>query len=496
MNSLKNVLLVSLLSMTLASCGGGTNPSGSTPVDESAYEINDKYYSNVEKRVPFDKENPLNFDEEFTDKMDDNVWYAIEGSWHTDVSGAPHNGMKKRNLFYTKDSTGNGYLAIRGRGIYNKDNDFETNKPEGGGIETINHLLPGRYIIRMAAMPREGGVSTMWTYCSTTGSEATSQNEIDIEIGGTTKASQYEHEWCTSWTKHTDKETRTVNVTDILYLNDGKMHDFAFDWYTDYKNSNEGRVDWFIDGKYIESLSGSMIPDHAMPLWVGLWFPPLWAGVPAFTEDYMIIDRITYTAFSDSQYADKCRSYITYNPVKPSTLNIQNVNFDSITKNLNKFSNGEFESTAKCTDSRDSGSYFGWLADNPEVYKGTLSLSNEHTEGSHSYMLSASTDSSVPETERGIYLGQNISNSFPGYKFNLSIDAKKTSDDSEGNIEISYRTTSGKSLKTERIAINSTTFSTYTKEITMPENASALKIYITAEKGSILYDNAKLFRVI
>ena len=428
--------------------------------------------------------------------MDDNVWYAIEGSWHTDVSGAPHNGMKKRNLFYTKDSTGNGYLAIRGRGIYNKDSDFETNKPEGGGIETINHLLPGRYIIRMAAMPREGGVSTMWTYCSTTGSEATSQNEIDIEIGGTTKASQYEHEWCTSWTKHTDKETRTVNVTDILYLNDGKMHDFAFDWYTDYKNSNEGRVDWFIDGKYIESLSGSMIPDHAMPLWVGLWFPPLWAGVPAFTEDYMIIDRITYTAFSDSQYADKCRSYITYNPVKPSTLNIQNVNFDSITKNLNKFSNGEFESTAKCTDSRDSGSYFGWLADNPEVYKGTLSLSNEHTEGSHSYMLSASTDSSVPETERGIYLGQNISNSFPGYKFNLSIDAKKTSDDSEGNIEISYRTTSGKSLKTERIAINSTTFNTYTKEITMPENASALKIYITAEKGSILYDNAKLFRVI
>ena len=56
MNSIKNVLLVSLLSMTLASCGGGTNPSGSTPVDESAYEINDKYYELAKGRIEKEEE--------------------------------------------------------------------------------------------------------------------------------------------------------------------------------------------------------------------------------------------------------------------------------------------------------------------------------------------------------------------------------------------------------------------------------------------------------
>lgn len=485
----QGMLLITVTSLLLIGCGN--NNGGGSKYDESAFEINDQYYNNVEKRAPFDLENELNFDETFDNGMDDNLWYCLDGSWHT--NDVPHNGVQKRNLFYTKDSKNNGYLAIKAHGNYDKsciaDNDTKLIKPEGGCIETQNHLIPGRYEIKMAAMPREGGVSAMWTYCTTTGNEATSQNEIDIEIGGTTKGTQFEHEWCTSWTKQKNKQTDTIDVTDILYLNDGRIHNFVFDWYTDYHGTGAGQVDWFIDGKYVDSISGGMIPDHAMPLWVGVWFPPKWAGSPLFEEDYMIIDEIKFTAFDgNSQYCDSCRSYVTYNPTKPSESNIKTVDFDSITKNLNIFSNSEMESLEKANKDE---SYYGWLPDSPDVFKGTLSLSDEHTEGSHSYKLTAAEGENP-----GIYLGQAISNSYEGYKFHMEIDAKKMSEDAIGNIEIHFQKSEVVDMRTENIPITSTSFETYTEDIVIPQNAKYLKIYITSEKGSVLYDNAKLFRVV
>ena len=502
------LLLISSFLLTLTACGGRTTPSepksepkdsepaqsepvdsepaeGSEEVDE-IYDVNDPdYYDNVTKRTSFDEENELNIREDFTGGMNDDVWYCLEGSWHTTDPAAPHNGVKKRNLFYTTDSTGNSYLAIRARGYY----DTTEGLPEGGCIETQNHLTPGRYEITMAAMPREGGVSAMWTYCTTTGSEATSQNEIDIEIGGTTGGTQFENEWCTSWTKKTDKQTDAVNVTDLLYMNDGRMHKYSFDWYTSYGEEREARVDWFIYEHYITSISGTMVPDHSMPLWIGVWFPPLWAGSAAFENDYMIIDRIDFTAFTYTQYYDNCRTNTSYNPTKPSETNIQTVDFDSITKDLNKFANGGFESLDKSV--RDD-SYYGWVLDAPDKYKGTVSLSDEHTEGNHSYLLSASND----EKDNGVYLGQAISNSYQGYKYRLKVDAKKMSDDAEGNIEICFKKSAVANIKTVRHAIESTTFETYEYEFEMLENAKYLKVYLTAENGSILYDNAQIYRII
>ena len=272
-------------------------------------------------------------------------------------------------------------------------------------------------------------------------------------------------------------------------MNDGRIHSYVFDWYTDYHGTGEGRVDWFIDGKYVDSLSGGIIPDHAMPLWVGVWFPPRWAGSPLFEEDYMIIDEIKYTAFSeDSQYCDSCRSYVTYNPTKPSQSNIKTLDFDSITKNLNILSNSSMESLE--TANKD-GSYYGWLADSPERYKGTVTLSDEHTEGSRSFQLNA-----LDETDGGVYLGQGISNSFEGYKYHLSIDAKKLSNDAVGNIEIHYQKSEVVEMDTINVSIDSTSFKTYEYDIVMPKNAKFLKIYVTAEKGSLVFDNAQLYRVV
>lgn len=439
------------------------------------------YYNTVEERARFDKNNKLNFDEDFSGGMSDDHFLALEGAWHTDVVGAEHNGMKIRNLFYTNDGT-NDYLAIKARGMYNTEDPTSLGKPEGGAIITKEHLRPGRYEIKMAAMPREAGVSAMWTYCTTTGNELTSQNEIDIEIGGTTNGTQFKNIWFTSWTKKETKETNPIDVTDALYLNDGKIHTYTFDWYTNYNNQDIRRVDWFIDGVYYNSLTGNVVPEHEMPLWIGIWFPPLWAGTAAFDTDYLLIDNIAYTAFDHTQYYESCRAEPGYTKKQPSVSGIQTIDFRTIT-DINKLSNSSFESLDK---SPRDGSYYGWKEDGAS--KGTVTLDTGKT--NKGYKLTASTTSTAKY--HGEYLKQEITNTFPGYEFSFKIDAKKVTEESVGNIEIYYRDETNATIKTDIIPVDSLDLKTYTKEIVVPVGVAKLEFDITAEDGSIIYDNASL----
>ena len=445
--------------------------------------IEPDYYKDVESRAKFDNENPLNFDEKMKNGLSNDTWLTLDGAWHTNVEGAEHNGVRSRNLFYTKDNEGNDLLAIKGRGKYYNEDSQNKNLPEGGCIISKEHLTPGRYEIEMASFPRVGAVTAMWTYCTTTGNEATSQNEIDIELGGN---AQYQEEWCTSWTKKNDKKTESVNVgqklDQSLFFNDGKMHKFTFDWYTNYGEDGEARVDWFVDEKLIYSVDGSCVPTHAMPLWIGVWFPPLWAGVPLFNEDYLLIKNIKFTSFEDTQYFDSCRSEPGYTKKAINEANIQNIDYNKI-KNINKLSNGDFESIEQPL----LNDYNGWIIDNTS--KGKVILNDQKTLGSHSFELQAGEDS---EDYHGEYLRQSISAAYPGFKYNLSIDAKKLNEASNGNIEIYQRNIGKAKIKKDVIKIDSLDFKTYTKKIVMIEDAYELEIDITSEDGSILYDNASL----
>lgn len=474
------LLTLSSLALTMASCGGSSSSSSPTSITINR----DTYYNELSSRVSFDEENSKNFNEDFQSGMSDEHFLTLDGAWHTDTVGAEHNGMRSRNLFYTNDGT-NDYLAIKARGMYNKEDPTTSGKPEGGCFITKEHLGPGRYEIEMAAMPREGGVTAMWTYCTTTGSEKTSQNEIDIEIGGTTGSSQFKDIWFTSWTKKETKETNTVDVSDELYLNDGKIHKYTFDWYTNYNNQNIKRVDWFIDGIYYNSLEGNVVPEHQMPLWIGVWFPPLWAGNAAFDTDYMLVKNVSYKAFDSSQWSESCRSEPGYIKRKPSEAGIQTISFNDI-KTINKFSNPDFENLDK--SSRDN-SYYGWKEDSAS--KGTVSLVNGN-KGS-AFQLTAGDESLG--NYHGEYLKQTLTNAFEGYTFDLKIDAKLLNSESEGNIELYYTDEFGTQLKRETIKIESLDFQTITKRITMPANSYSLGVEITSEKGSVIYDNASLLYV-
>lgn len=477
-------IILSLLCLnviSLCSCSNDNKKTSFTP------DTDPLYYSKVEERAKFSLDTSNNIEEDFENGLDDDEFYVIDGAWHTNVSGWKHNGVQSRNVFYAKDKNNKKYLAIKAKGYYNKDDENHLNEPEGGCILSKNHLGPGRYEIKMAAMPREGGVTAMWTYCTTTGNEATSQNEIDIELGGASSSgSQFEEYWTTSWTSKSNKQTDKVDVSTFdglnYFLNDGKMHTYTFDWYTEYHDQEYPRVDWFIDGVFTKSISGSMVPDTMMPLWIGVWFPPAWAGNPSFKEDYLLIENISYKAFDvSSQYVNSCRAEASYTKHKPSSLNMETLNFEEISS-INKLSNGDFESLDIC---KSDSSYYGWSVD--PISKGNVTLSQGNNSPS-SFKLTASNDQNE---YNGEYLTQSITNAYQGFKYKFSIDAK-LDDNSNGNIELYFKNKTGKLISKEIIKVDSKEFKTYTKDIIMPQDSFILEIDLTSESGSTYYDNASL----
>ncbi len=408
------------------------------------------------------------------------MWNTLDGHWENGGT-TPHNGVRRRNIFYTKDSSGNGYLALKARGLYNLEDSANKGKPEGSCIETKKSLGPGRYEVYMAAMPREGGVTALWTYKSESVEEV-SQNEIDIEIGG---GAQYTNLWCTTWTTKNNKSTSAPDVSNICYMNDGKIHKYTFDWYTNYGKSEEGRVDWFIDEQYVYSISGGTVTDIDMPIWLGVWMPS-WAGNAYWEEDYIIVDKVQYTAFDDNQYYSTKRAYTTYSPKDPSQSNIQTVDFASVTSGLNKLSNAGFENNAAYADD----DYYGWRRYNKETFSGTLSFDSNAKTGSYALKL---TEGSTEENKDS-WVYQRISCSYEGFKYRFSVDAKLGSAESEAEIILWQRNRGGiGKIKQDIIPITGTTYSTFSKEITMEANSGALDVFLHVKKGSASSNNAEPF---
>lgn len=419
--------------------------------------------------------------------MNDDYWNALSGVWQNDSSSYPHNGVQTRNLFYVTNGSKTS-LAFKGRGIYNTDSDSTRKNgytyPEGACIISKNHLGPGRYEIDLAAMPREGGVSAMWTYCTTTGSEATSQNEIDIELGGNTSET-YMREWCTTWTKHSSKATENVDVSKVCYTNDGKIHKYTFDWYTDYKGTGKARVDWFLDSILIATFSGEggeVVPTTEMPLWIGLWFPN-WASVASFDTDYMLVDGIRYTAFDSTQAYDDCRAKAGYTQVTPSTAGIRTIDIDAV-RGVNKIANGDFSSLSKAPQ---DDSYMGWSEDGAS--SGTVALGDGASSGSKAFLLSAKDDSG----NNGEYLVQKISNSYAGYSFDYDFEAKLNAG-SEAQIELHYLSIRDSNVETVTIPLEGEGFKTYTGSITLPEKTGNLRVDLVVNKGSALFSKASLVK--
>ncbi len=478
-------LLFVLVPTALTACGGNTEKSSSAEVVPPTTFNGTDYYDAINERVGFEN-GDLDFDETLSDGVlaDDN-WWVLDGYWDAGGETNWHNGVRSRNVRYIKDGN-NTYLGIRSRGMYSRDSDLAKTsagrvKPEGAVIMSKNFLKPGRFEIDMRTMPREGCVTAMWTYYSATNNEETSQNEIDIELGG---SGQYKNEWTTTWTTHTTKETDSVDCSPITYFNDGKFHKYTFDWYTDYLGSGKTWIDWFVDGVLIKSITGDAVPFTAMPLWIGTWLPS-WAGNPYFDTDYLIIKEISYKQFDSlTQYATDARGNPGYAPKKPSVVAPETISYSDVDK-IEKLSNGSMESLDMCA--ADS-SYYGWNVE--EASKGSVSLNSDKTEGSHSFALTAGGDDG--SSYFGEYLNQKVTCLYEGFKLHLKVDAKLLDAFSSGNIEIRYLKSSGVEVSNEIVAVEGTSWRTIEKTITMPKGAEVLQVGITSETGTVYYDNASL----
>ena len=222
-----------------------------------------------------------------------------------------------------------------------------------------------------------------------------------------------------------------------------------------------------------------------MPLWVGVWFPPRWAGNPSFVSEYLLVEEINYTAFESRQWYDDCRAQPGYTKVEIKDAGIKTIPFATV-RNINKLNNGDFETMTKHT--RDN-TYYGWEVDTAS--KGTMALSTNKTTGSHSYELTASNDTS--SKYHGQYLKQTLTNAFPGYEYDFKIDAALKTNDSAGNIEIVFRDDISQKVSEIIIPVTTTTFKTYSEHLVVPRGASQIEITLTAETNAVYYDNASLY---
>lgn len=470
--------------IALFSCGAGGKKKEEPFTDDTTFN-GTEYYEKVETRNAFEKNDERNIDEELLDgKLNDEYWNTLSGVWQNESATYPHNGVQKRNLLYVKDGN-NTYLGFRGKGIYNTLSDTEKSSdgyilPEGACIISKNKLGPGRYEFEMAAMPRYGGVSAAWTYLSETGNELTSQNEIDIEIGGEAGKDTFTHEWCTSWTKKTNKSTKNIDTSSVAYMNDGAFHKYTFDWYTNYLDGGKGRVDWFIDGVLICSISGGVITDKEMPLWIGLWFPS-WTNMASFDTDYLLLKSAKYTAFDSNQPYEEIRAKAGYTQEDPSKSSIQNINYDDV-KNINKLSNPSFE-LANIT--KQDQSYNGWipseLSTGAEIKQTTESSKN----GEHSFMLTAGQNEAS--------ISQWMECAYQGYKYDYSF-LGKLGESSEGKIEFHY----WNSYRNKEVAdatslsLSKTSWEEIKGSLEMPEKCYHLEIRLVSKKGNVYFDESSL----
>ena len=200
------------------------------------------------------------------------------------------------------------------------------------------------------------------------------------------------------------------------------------------------------------------------------------------------MDRVTYTAFDENQFYQTKRAYNTYSPKDPSKSDIQTVDFASITSGLNKLSNPSFENVTPY----DTDDYYGWLQFNKNDFHGTCEFVNDASQGEKAFKISEGT----AEGDKDGYFYQRISCSYEGFKYHFDIDAKLTNAEDKAEIIVWQKDLAGvKSVKQTKLALDSTSYKTYSADITMEKGAGNLDIFLHVSKGSATFDNAKLNKV-
>lgn len=400
-----------------ASCGPNDNPSSEFDPD-----------ANLDRSRMF-------FDD-FDSGIDFNNWAISKSRW-----GTGNGGVIPENVNYTAD----GVVVMQANGdLY--DGPFvgvnsANGKRTGAKIETRAPFGPGRYEVRMKAMPRFGATTAIWTYEYVDGLN----QEIDIELN---VENDFQVAWFTNWVTLDDKVSKPVNTG--IVNNDWEWHTYKFEWHT-----NPNRVDYYIDDILFQTAT-SNIPTYASRFNIGVWFPDAWAGTPDFETDYMYVDWVKITPYLDNDYINTTEwidaspaQYYPTNPIDYPIANlISNPGFEGLDSAWRRAttSNVEIVLSAGLNDSKaimvpENDITYQFITGIDDSFELTLRTFVRHTGGEARILL----EFYPLETTKISEISMNISNSDSDYMpdsfyfkeltFSLPQSAKR--------IELSLFSTSG-----------------------------------------------------
>ncbi len=230
-------------------------------------------------------------------------WTIVQSNWggHTatgDYSGGviPAN-VGKRDGRLVLTARGNRYDGdIRG---YDKDGTMRSDgRRTGGAIMSRQRYLGGRFEARVTIPPHLGVASALWTffYEEPPDGGAIANHEIDIELPG--RASDdappsFRYALLSTWRGLKTDQFTTVFQPLPETVTEGKFHVLRFDWQPP-SEKDPGFVAFYIDGRLLKTIRTN-VPSRAGNLWLGLWFPRTWAGVPDFDTTEMKVDWVRIT---------------------------------------------------------------------------------------------------------------------------------------------------------------------------------------------------------
>ena len=428
------ILLFGFLLIFFASCEDNPPPKPPIPPIIPGYDL-----ELDTKKMFFD---------DFDEGIEADKWDIGNQAW-----GIGNNGVSYKNVSVTKD--GNVVLQANGD-LY----DGPITGPTGGktrvGACLITHETfgPGRYEVRMKALPRFGATTAIWTYWNGKDDTGKTLNqEIDIELG---IQNSFQKTMTTNWVTTVENNTQTVDTPQVIH-NDGEWHTYSFEWQT----TPIKEVRYFLDGVQISS-SRSNVPTYAGQFWIGHWFPQAWAGLPDFETDYMFVDWVKITPYKGQEYV-KTNSGKNSNPLYYPTTFID-------TPVANLISNPSFE-----------GKEEAWL----QQMSGSASIVNGE----------GVLDTKAMRVPQGSYVYQLITSLHESFELTFRARAKLGLED-KGRITLQFHPDHTEPLGETVLLFDAqdSNFKDgkyYEKEITFtpPIGTKRVEVYLECDDGVVFYDD-------
>jgi hypothetical protein len=246
------------------------------------------------------------FDDFSTPGLDRCRWSPLEENWGGKRGDEDYNGGVTPANVIVKE--GQAHLYALGnfytgpvRGIGSDGYPRPDGRRAGAVIATRKLFLGGRFEARVAIAAEFGVCSAMWTYFhENLPGEPVRNHEIDIEFPGREHLDappSFRHAAFTTWTGL--KPGQFTTGFRALPAGDGPFRVLRFDWYPPTSGAG-GRIDFYVDGELLYTVTRN-VPSEPAPLFLGVWFPQVWAGEPDFDETNMRVDWVRISPLPDKR---------------------------------------------------------------------------------------------------------------------------------------------------------------------------------------------------